>query len=160
MFAGKPSAAVRFDALSALYAMLSKRLDGVDTSPLLTSEIQFAPLLVQSMDEDWYVDTRKVACCAMDAFLRACGSKMSDEMRRSIYPELNKRMDDSSNDVRVATAAAVASFARHALPETYCDTNSGCAAACKSRREWVKHSLHPCMLLSLNACNTTVLPCT
>ena len=128
MPAGKPSAAVRFDALSALYAMLSKRLAGVDVSPLLCSDIQFLPLLVQSMDEDWYVDTRKVACCAMEAFLRVCGPQISDEMRRSIYPELNKRMDDSSNDVRVATAAAVAAFAKHALPETYCDTNTGCAA--------------------------------
>lgn len=118
---------MRFDALTALYSMLSKRLEGVDVSPLLCPEIQFVPLLVQSMDEDWYVDTRKVACCAMEAFIKACGAQMSDELRRSIYPELNKRMDDSSNDVRIATAAAVAAFARHALPETYCDTNSGCA---------------------------------
>lgn len=95
-------------------------------SPLLCPEIQLVPLLVQSMDEDWYVDTRKVACCTMDAFIRLCGSQMSDELRRSIYPELNKRMDDSSNEVRVATAASMASFARHALPEAYCDTNSGC----------------------------------
>ena len=126
--AGKAAAAVRFDALTAVSTLLRKqRVTDAQLDVLLTPQAQLVPLIVQSMDEDWYVDTRRHACEVMTALLRLAGGRFSDEMRRQVYPELNKRMDDSSNDVRVATAMAVVAFAEEALPGTYCDTNSGCA---------------------------------
>jgi hypothetical protein len=124
--AGKSAAAVRFAALTALHSMFCKRLPDVDLTPLLEPELQLVPLLVQSMDEDWYVDTRKLACCTMVAFITACGSRFSDDLRRQMYPELNKRMDDSDNEVRIAASAAMKAFAIHGIKEDYCDTNSGC----------------------------------
>lgn len=78
------------------------------------------------MDEDWYVDTRKLACCTMVALLSLAGSQLTDDARRQVYPELTKRMDDSSTETRIAAAAAVQAFVRYAMPSTYSNTNSGC----------------------------------
>jgi dynein assembly factor 5, axonemal len=126
--AGKSAAAVRYDALTALYTALSKqRVTAEQLKPLLTAQAQLVPLIVQSMDEDWYADTRKLGCFVMSALLSLAGTQVDDELRRQVYPELTKRMDDSSNDVRIAAAATLTAFAEHALPAKYCDTNSGCA---------------------------------
>jgi hypothetical protein len=118
---------VRFDALTALYTCLARRRVTADQlAALLTQQEQLVPLIVQSMDEDWYTDTRRLGCFVMRELLSLAGHAMNDDARRQIYPELNKRMDDSSNVVRVATAATITVFAEHALPPVYCDTNSGC----------------------------------
>jgi hypothetical protein len=117
--------------------MLHKqRVSAAQLGILLTPQAQLIPLVVQSMDEDWYVDTRRLACFVMSALLKLAGGIIGDEARRQIYPELNKRMDDSSNEVRIATAATIVAFAEEALPAAYCDVNSGyaCSHAC---RVWV-----------------------
>ena len=118
---------MRFDALTALYTLLAKqRASEAQIAPLLTAQAQLVPLVVQSMDEDWYVETRRLGCFVMRALLTVAGGAMNDEMRRQIYPELTKRMDDSNNGVRVAAAGTITVFARAALPAEYCDTNSKC----------------------------------
>eukprot|EP00892_Ulva_mutabilis_P000660 jgi/Ulvmu1/10595/UM065_0049.1 len=123
--AGKSAAAVRYSALHALYTLLSKRrMEASALVPALSSQGQLLPLLCQSMDEDWYADTRKLACYTTAALLELAGNRFTDEIRRQLYPELTKRMDDSSNAVRVTAAAAVQAFAKHALPSAYCDTNT------------------------------------
>lgn len=132
-FAGKSAAAVRYLALHALYTLLSRRLVSSQAlAPLISSQGQLLPLLFQSMDEDWYIDTRKLACCTTAALLKLAGDQVTDDARRQLYPQLTKRMDDSNNDVRITAAAAVQAFAKHALPSGYCDTNSGCEVACLS----------------------------
>jgi hypothetical protein len=124
--AGKSAASVRFDALTCVYTMLRKRrVTAESLRPLLVSDSQFVPLIIQCMDEDWYSDTRYLACCTMIELLSVAGADIDDAGRRQIYPELTKRMDDSSNAVRTACAAAIGAFARHAMPCSYCDTNSG-----------------------------------
>lgn len=128
--AGKTAAAVRYDALTAVYTMLRKQhVSAAQLDILLTQQAQLIPLVVQSMEEDWYVDTRRLACFVMSALLRLAGGRIGDETRRQIYPELNKRMDDSSNEVRIATAATIVAFAEEALPAAYCDVNSGYATS-------------------------------
>lgn len=122
---------MRYAALTGVYTALHKRrITAEQLRPLLSAESQLVPLLVQSMDEDWYVETRRLGCFAMAALLRVAGSHLDDEMRRQIYPEINKRMDDSNDAVRVANAASAAAFAEHAMPAEYCDTNTGCAQRC------------------------------
>lgn len=118
---------MRYSALHAVHSLLSlSRVRPLDLKPSLLIQGNLLPLLLQSMDEDWYVDTRKLACCTMAALLSLSGCQLTDDARRQVYPELTKRMDDSSNETRIAAAAAVQAFVRHAMPSTYCDTNSGC----------------------------------
>lgn len=125
-FAGKSAAAVRYSALHALHTLFFLRHIGPEAmKPLLSPQGKLLPLLFQSMDEDWYVDTRRLACCTVAALLKLAGSELSDDARRQIYPQLNKRMDDSNNDVRITAAVAVQAFAHYAMSSTYCDTNSG-----------------------------------
>lgn len=124
--AGKSAAAVRFDALTAVCTLLVKQRVGAQAlAPLLGAQGQLVPLLIQSMDEDWYVETRRCGCYALEHLMRVAGALFDDALRRQVYPELNKRMDDSADSVRIATAAAVVAFAECAMPADYCDTNTG-----------------------------------
>ena len=53
-----------------------------------------------------------------------CGDRLSDDERRQIYPELLKRMDDSRNEIRIATCGVVAAFFETCAPD-YDETNTG-----------------------------------
>ena len=57
------------------------------------------PPINQSMDEDWYVDLRNTSCFVMEQLLLTVGPGLTEDARRSIYPELLKRLDDSNNQV-------------------------------------------------------------
>lgn len=92
---------------------------------MLAPQGQLLPLLIQSMDEDWYADTRKLACCSTAALLELAGGHFTDDTRRQLYPELTKRMDDSNNNVRITAAAAVHALATYGISSSYCDTNTG-----------------------------------
>ena len=48
-----------------------------------------------------YVDVRNMACYVLEQLLLLVGPKLNHEARRAIYPELLKRLDDSSNPVSV-----------------------------------------------------------
>ena len=50
--------------------------------------------------QDWYTDLRNTSCYVMQQLLLLTGPQLSAEARRAIYPELLKRLDDSSNQVR------------------------------------------------------------
>lgn len=56
------------------------------------------------------------------------GSKMSNEHRRALYPELIKRLDDSNNKVRMAACGSLRAFVQTLAPD-YCDTNTSYFAA-------------------------------
>jgi hypothetical protein len=49
-------------------------------------------------------------------------------MLRQIYPELVRRSDDNSNDVRIANAASATALVQHCLQPGNCDTNTVCAS--------------------------------
>eukprot|EP00951_Prasinocladus_malaysianus_P006376 scaffold45292_cov28-Prasinocladus_malaysianus.AAC.1 len=57
--------------------------------------------------EEYYADTRLVACHVMAGLLRCAGPDLGDDSRRAIYPELCKRLDDSSDDTRIAACGAL-----------------------------------------------------
>jgi dynein assembly factor 5 len=57
------------------------------------------PLLFQLLDDDWYADLRHTACFVVTALLQQVGAALSDASRRALYPELLRRLDDSSNKV-------------------------------------------------------------
>ncbi|WIA31178.1 hypothetical protein OEZ86_001183 [Tetradesmus obliquus] len=128
--AGKAAAAVRFSAITALATFLTAQLAPPE---VLLAAVQqqgggLLPLLAQCLDEDWYSDLRHTACYVERLLLQQVGQRLSDEQRRAIYPELLKRLDDSSNKVRIAACAALVEFVR-AAGSSYCATNSGYLAA-------------------------------
>ncbi len=93
--------------------------------------------------QDWYTDLRNTACFVVEQLMLAVGRDMSAEARRAVYPELLKRLDDSSNQVkdnsntssrivvrpvhrsqvRVSACSALRAFCT-SMPSSYCDTNS------------------------------------
>jgi dynein assembly factor 5 len=89
---------------------------------------QLLPLVLQCLDEDWYADVRLTACAVMAQLMEALGGRLSAEQLRSVYPELLKRLDDSSNGVRVAACGALRAFVG-AAGAGYCATNAGYLAA-------------------------------
>lgn len=113
--AGKTAAAVRFAAVTALATLLRWRLapSNVLTAALAlplqrqqpgggapAQQPHLLPLVLQCLDEDWYSDVRLTACYVVQQLLGAVGAgSWTGEQLRSIYPELLKRLDDSSNQV-------------------------------------------------------------
>lgn len=129
--AGKVAAAVRFAAVTALGTVLRRQL----APPQLLMHfietpgaVKLLPLLYACLDEDWYVDLRNSSCRVFEQLMLAVGTHLTQEQRRSIYPELTKRLDDSSNAVRIAVCSALCAFAQ-TMPPDYCDTNTGYLAA-------------------------------
>lgn len=65
------------------------------------------PSCLQSMEEEYYADTRNMACHGVQAMLAGAADALSDEQRRALYPELIKRLDDSNNSVRITVCGAL-----------------------------------------------------
>jgi hypothetical protein len=55
-----------------------------------------------------------MACFVLEQLLMLVGPKLSHDARRTIYPELLKRLDDSSNQVRVFVMCVLVCIATHA----------------------------------------------
>ncbi|GAX72982.1 hypothetical protein CEUSTIGMA_g434.t1 [Chlamydomonas eustigma] len=121
--AGKSSAAVRFAAITAFATMLRRSLAPSHVLLNLVASGAVLPPIIQSMDEDWYTDLRNTACFVMRELLLAVGKDFSAEARRTVYPELIKRLDDSNNQVRKAACRALHAFCT-SMPSSYCDTNT------------------------------------
>jgi hypothetical protein len=66
---------------------------------------------LQAMDEDYYADTRRMACHAVERLLAAAGARLALPQRKALYSELLKRLDDSSDAVRLGACAALLAFA-------------------------------------------------
>ncbi|XP_037113036.1 dynein assembly factor 5, axonemal-like isoform X1 [Syngnathus acus] len=95
--AGRTAGALRTAALSCLLALLQG--GGVTSQQLLRAEEQLVPQVLSSLDEDSPMG-RLLACRSLCAVLGLVGSSLGQEALNKIYPELLKRLDDSSEDVR------------------------------------------------------------
>ncbi|GMH41563.1 hypothetical protein BSKO_09473 [Bryopsis sp. KO-2023] len=122
--AGKTAAAIRFAGITALATFLDgNSIDGPSLTELLeTGEV--LPLVFQMLEEDYYADTRVSACFVATRILQLADRHLTNDLRRAIYPELLKRLDDSSNRVRIAVCQTLQAFV-HTLPQDYCETNTG-----------------------------------
>mmetsp|Transcript_16748 Transcript_16748/g.46804 ORF Transcript_16748/g.46804 Transcript_16748/m.46804 type:complete len:975 (+) Transcript_16748:187-3111(+) len=120
--AGKTAAAIRFHAITATATFFRRKLV---SQPELLSLIQHGevlPVVHQCLEEDYYADTRLVACHVMAGLLRCAGEGLSDGSRRAVYPELCKRLDDSSDANRIAGCEALEAFAE--VSPSYDATNT------------------------------------
>ena len=143
--AGKTAAAVRYSAVVAMGTLVRRGLCGADVlRPMLeqsaaggptdaatdraaqaSSPPSLLPIVITCMDEDFYTDTRSASCHLCEQILCiASQDAFSDEQRRQLYPALLKRLDDSSDTVRIAACSVLAAFFS-TLPAAYDDTNTG-----------------------------------
>ncbi|KAG8006970.1 Dynein assembly factor 5 [Nibea albiflora] len=102
--AGRTAAAVRTSALSCLLALLHG--GAITPGQLLCLEEKLIPLVLSALDEDSQMG-RLLACRSLSTTVRLIGTSLHPEALNKIYPELLKRLDDSSDEVR--------SVALHAL---------------------------------------------
>jgi len=139
--AGATAAAARYAAVVCLGTMLRRSLffsaqtcgDASAKNLLVSKRALLAVLLkthsgllpgvFSAMEEDYYAETRKAACYALDGVLATAGFDLGDEKRRCVYPEILKRMDDSRDDVRVAAARCARRFFANATPVDWDETN-------------------------------------
>ncbi|XP_070704326.1 dynein axonemal assembly factor 5-like [Pempheris klunzingeri] len=95
--AGRTAAAVRTSVLSCLLALLHG--GAVTPGQLLCLEEKLTPLVLSALDEDSQMG-RLMACRSLYTMLRLIGTSLHPEALNKIYPELLKRLDDSSEEVR------------------------------------------------------------
>ncbi|XP_033097480.1 dynein assembly factor 5, axonemal-like [Anneissia japonica] len=113
--AGRVCAAIRTTAVSCLWALFQ--------SELLTQEQAkelFDELLTQlkTLLEDEVKSTRLITCRIFRKFLLLCGKNFDPDHLHSFYIELLKRLDDSSDDIRVAVARTFSTYFQ-CFPDDY-----------------------------------------
>ena len=108
--AGKTAAAVRFAAITALSTLFAEHLLQPEQLQAMLEGDKLLPMLFQSLEEEYFVDTRLSACSASYHLLVPAGKLLTPEQRPLVYPELLKRLDDSSNAVRTSICAALQVF--------------------------------------------------
>ncbi|CAJ1075034.1 dynein assembly factor 5%2C axonemal [Xyrichtys novacula] len=102
--AGRTSAAVRASALSCLLALLHG--GAITPGQLLCMEEKLLPLVLSALDEDSQM-SRLFACRSLSVIIKLIGTALHPEALNKIYPELLKRLDDSSEEVRGVSLQAL-----------------------------------------------------
>ncbi|KAE8283195.1 Dynein assembly factor 5, axonemal [Larimichthys crocea] len=102
--AGRTAAAVRTSALSCLLALLHG--GAITPGQLLCLEEKLIPLVLSALDEDSQMG-RLLACRSLSTTVRLIGTSLHPEALNKIYPELLKRLDDSSEEVRSVALQAL-----------------------------------------------------
>lgn len=105
--AGKAAAAVRFAAITAVSTLFAQHLLQSKQLQAMLAGDSLLPMMFQSLEEEYFVDTRLAACSGVYHLLLSVGDTLTCEQCRMIYPELLKRLDDSSNTVRVNICQAL-----------------------------------------------------
>ena len=108
--AGRTAAATRYAALVACGTLLrSGALEAAQLEQVLGTT-SLVTSLCSCLDDDYYVDMRLGAAHCADLCLRACGPTLLPAHRALVFNELIKRLDDSRDDVRVASAQVLTTF--------------------------------------------------
>ncbi|XP_070838061.1 dynein axonemal assembly factor 5-like [Chaetodon trifascialis] len=102
--AGRTAAAVRTSALSCLLALLHG--GAITPGQMLCLEEKLCPLLLSALEEDSQM-SRLLACRSLSTVLRLIGTSLHPEALNKIYPELLKRLDDSSEEVHSVALQAL-----------------------------------------------------
>ncbi|XP_042248057.1 dynein axonemal assembly factor 5-like [Thunnus maccoyii] len=102
--AGRTAAAVRTSVLSCLLALLHG--GAVTPGQLLCMEEKLIPQVLSALEEDSQTG-RLLACRSLSTILRLIGSSLHPEALNKVYPELLKRLDDSSEEVRSVALQAL-----------------------------------------------------
>ncbi|KAK6170739.1 hypothetical protein SNE40_019054 [Patella caerulea] len=99
--AGRTAGAIRTTAISCLWALLKSHvLSKEKMEPIVEN------LLTQviTLMEDDNKSTRLIACRVLTRLFELMGGTLNQDRLHNIYPELLKRLDDSSDEIRVVVA--------------------------------------------------------
>ncbi|KAM9583630.1 dynein axonemal assembly factor 5 [Trichechus inunguis] len=102
--AGRTAAAIRTAAVSCLWALVSSGT--LSAEQILEVQGALMPQMVTTLEEDSQM-TRLISCRIINLFLQTSGDTNEPEKLLKIYPELLKRLDDVSNEVRIAAATTL-----------------------------------------------------
>ncbi|KAM5213583.1 dynein axonemal assembly factor 5 isoform 1-T1 [Hipposideros larvatus] len=105
--AGRTAAAIRTAAVSCLWALISS--DVLSATQIQDVQRTLMPQVLTTLEEDSQM-TRLTSCRIISVFLEASGGAIDPDKFTKIYPELLKRLDDVSNDVRLAAASALVAW--------------------------------------------------
>ncbi|KAL0993430.1 hypothetical protein UPYG_G00107790 [Umbra pygmaea] len=95
--AGRIAAAIRTSALSCLLALLQG--GAVTPRQLLELEVKLSPQMLTCLEDDSQL-SRLLACQSLSILLKLIGANLHADALNKIYPEVLKRLDDSSEEVR------------------------------------------------------------
>ncbi|KAH7292366.1 hypothetical protein KP509_29G064800 [Ceratopteris richardii] len=119
---GKIGAAIRHAAMVAFGTFLRMNLCSQhDLETHLLSD-QVLPVVLSCLEEDYYVDVRIVTCHVLQELLRISGNSLTDKQRGDVQKALQKRLDDSSDGVRLRILPAISLFFR-TMPSSYSDAS-------------------------------------
>ncbi|XP_032462057.1 dynein assembly factor 5, axonemal isoform X1 [Phocoena sinus] len=105
--AGRTAAAIRTAAVSCLWALVSS---GVLSDEQI-QEVQetLMPQILTTLEEDSQM-TRLISCRIINVFLKTSDGVIDPDKFIKIYPELLKRLDDVSNEVRLAATTSLVTW--------------------------------------------------
>ncbi|XP_039767023.1 dynein assembly factor 5, axonemal isoform X1 [Ornithorhynchus anatinus] len=105
--AGRTAGAIRTTAVSCLWALIYSEM--LSTEQVLEVQELLLPQIITTLEEDSKM-TRLLSCRIISIFLKSCGDMIVPDKLLKIYPEVLKRMDDASNEVRTAAASTLISW--------------------------------------------------
>ncbi|XP_069503334.1 dynein axonemal assembly factor 5 [Ambystoma mexicanum] len=97
--AGRTAGAIRTTAVSCLWALLQGEI--LSEEQIWHVQEILMPHVITTLDEDSKM-TRLMSCRIINALLKNSGNRFDPDRLNKIYPELLKRLDDASDEVRVA----------------------------------------------------------
>ncbi|KAE8579491.1 hypothetical protein XENTR_v10024068 [Xenopus tropicalis] len=99
--AGRTAGAIRTVAVSCLWVLLQS--ETLTHQEVLQVEDDLMPQVITTLEEDSKM-CRLMSCRIIRALLSACERQLHPDKLNKIYPELLKRLDDASDEVRAAAA--------------------------------------------------------
>jgi len=117
--AGRVNSTVRKVSLACFYALLHKGY--ADRPTLFAVAPGLLPILKTDLD-DFDASTRELVCLSLDIMFRHLPGALSEQPVMELYPTLLKRLDDSSDPVRVAVCGCFVSFFGAAPPAAFLGT--------------------------------------
>jgi dynein assembly factor 5 len=114
--AGRVAATVRKVALVCLYTLL--REGRVPLEALVEVVPPLLPVLKTNL-EDYDASSRQLVTLSLERIFAYLPGAFDEEPIRQLYPELLKRLDDSSDEVRRAACAAISAFFSAAAPAVF-----------------------------------------
>ncbi|XP_053749812.1 dynein axonemal assembly factor 5 isoform X2 [Panthera pardus] len=105
--AGKTAAAIRTAAVSCLWALISSEV--LSDEQIRKVQETLMPQILTSLEEDSQM-TRLISCQIINTFLKTSGGVADADKLIKVYPELLKRLDDVSHEVRLAATSTLVTW--------------------------------------------------
>lgn len=112
--AGRTAAAIRTAAVSCLWALVSSGV--LSDRQIQGMQETLMPQILTALEEDSQM-TRLISCRIINLFLKTSNGVIDPDRFIKIYPELLKRLDDVSDDVRLAATSALVTWLQRVQSE-------------------------------------------